>query len=105
MGAAAGLVAGEACAARASFARLVGSGTSAPLGARDGCLFNIFLDPTERTSLALANQSLFEEMLAAVDALQATASYVYSPDRGRNDPRACHVAREVNGGYWGPFAT
>ena len=65
-----------------------------------GCMFNVFDDPTERRNLAAAQPARFAQMLARVDALQAT---VYSPVRGDNDPRACDAAISRYGGYWGPF--
>mmetsp|Transcript_9953 Transcript_9953/g.29567 ORF Transcript_9953/g.29567 Transcript_9953/m.29567 type:complete len:437 (-) Transcript_9953:305-1615(-) len=71
---------------------------------RDGCLFDIFSDPTERTSLAEAQPTLFHDMLARIDELQGS---VYSPVRGSKDSRACQAAKEkygtANGPYWGPF--
>jgi len=68
--------------------------------AKNGCLFNIFDDPSEVTNLAEEMPELFESMLARIDELQEG---VYSPDRGKKDDRACDVAMNENGGYWGPF--
>ena len=71
-----------------------------------GCLFDIFGDPSERSNLALTNSSLWSRMLARVDELQAglaSGPEIYSPVRGKRDPRACAAAK-ARGGYWGPFA-
>ena len=68
-----------------------------------GCLFNVLRDPTERRNLAATNATLFRALLARVDALQQS-SEVYSPIRGKVDPRACEVATNKYGGFWGPFA-
>jgi arylsulfatase B len=70
--------------------------------AKRGCLFNVFDDPTERLNRAEGEEALFAEMLARVDAVQKSAE-VYSPIRGKPDPKACEVAEEKYGGYWGPF--
>eukprot|EP00520_Triparma_pacifica_P000963 CAMPEP_0118657658 /NCGR_PEP_ID=MMETSP0785-20121206/14138_1 /TAXON_ID=91992 /ORGANISM="Bolidomonas pacifica, Strain CCMP 1866" /LENGTH=555 /DNA_ID=CAMNT_0006550595 /DNA_START=131 /DNA_END=1794 /DNA_ORIENTATION=- len=66
--------------------------------AKNGCLFNIFEDPTEEKNLAEEMPELFESMLERIDELQEE---VYSPDRGKKDSRACEVAMGENGGYWG----
>ena len=66
----------------------------------NGCLFDIFADPTETTSLADENEDVFNAMLARIDELQGG---VYSPDRGKKDKRACKVARDEYDRYWGPF--
>lgn len=68
-----------------------------------GCLFDVLRDPTERHNLAATNATLFLALLARVDALQQS-SEVYSPIRGKPDPRACEVATSKYGGFWGPFA-
>lgn len=67
--------------------------------AEHGCLFELGGDPYELHNLAAAMPDRFNAMLGRIDELQAT---VYSPDRGKEDPRACAVAK-ANGGYWGPF--
>lgn len=64
-----------------------------------GCLFDIFADPGESTSLALQNTSLFNELLQRVDELQQS---VYSPNRGSKDRGACAKAHEQQG-FWGPW--
>eukprot|EP00929_Paragymnodinium_shiwhaense_P002626 TRINITY_DN102929_c0_g1_i1.p1 TRINITY_DN102929_c0_g1~~TRINITY_DN102929_c0_g1_i1.p1 ORF type:complete len:576 (-),score=62.06 TRINITY_DN102929_c0_g1_i1:124-1851(-) len=68
--------------------------------ASKGCLFDIYADPSETTSISSAEPALFQKMLARIDELQKT---VYTPKRGSNDHRACEVARASYEGYWGPF--
>jgi arylsulfatase B len=68
-----------------------------------GCLFNVFDDPSERLNHAETNQTLFLELLRRVDEIQKSTE-VYSPIRGKPDPRACEDATSKYGGYWGPFA-
>ena len=73
---------------------------------KKGCLFNIYEDPTESNNLASANASMtrmFLQMLARVDAMQQESTFVYSPDRGNVDKRACKESHEKYDGYWGPF--
>jgi hypothetical protein len=65
-----------------------------------GCLFDLFQDPYETSSIAAKNASLFTTMLARVDDLQKT---VYSPDRGSKDKAACTMAESSYEGYWGPW--
>ena len=66
------------------------------------CASSSAVDP-----LALGKQSmsraLQQSASARVDALQQS-SEVYSPIRGKVDPRACEVATNKYGGFWGPFA-
>jgi hypothetical protein len=33
----------------------------------------------------------------------ATEASAFNPDRGIDDPNACHVALGQYGGFWGPF--
>lgn len=68
--------------------------------AKHGCLFDIFKDPSETTSIAEQNPILFDQMLARVDQLQKD---VYSPDRGSKKSAACKIANSKYGGYWGPW--
>mmetsp|Transcript_22344 Transcript_22344/g.51800 ORF Transcript_22344/g.51800 Transcript_22344/m.51800 type:complete len:569 (+) Transcript_22344:28-1734(+) len=65
-----------------------------------GCLFDIFNDPSETTSLAAERTDIFHSMLARVDELQRG---VYSPKRGSEDSAACRKARQQYRGYWGPW--
>lgn len=65
-----------------------------------GCMYDIRKDPYEEHNLAAAQPGVFQDLLAAVDAAQAT---VYSPKRGGEDPAACRQARESNWGFWGPW--
>lgn len=64
-----------------------------------GCLYNIFDDPSESINLAAEKTELFNQMLARLDEIQLTT---YSPDRGQKSPRACEAASK-RGFYWGPF--
>jgi hypothetical protein len=42
--------------------------------------------------------------LKAMQAKLAEANkFLFKPDRGSDDPRACAAVKK-NGGYWGPFA-
>lgn len=65
-----------------------------------GCLFDIFEDPYESSSIAEKNLTLFNELLARVDELQKT---VYSPNRGLANKGACKKAESSYKGYWGPW--
>merc|ERR1712137_1232352 len=65
-----------------------------------GCLFDIFKDPYETTSIATQNETLFADMLARLDEMQKT---VYSPIRGSKQKAACTEAETVYGDYWGPW--
>ena len=67
----------------------------------NGCLFNIFDDPSESKNIAAINTSIFLSMLAEIDEAQKS---VYSPDRGKKDKSACAKAFTEYQGYWGPFA-
>jgi len=65
-----------------------------------GCLYDIVQDPGEHVSLAKQKPELFKRMLASIAEMQKG---VFSPDRGRVDPAACHHALRNYGGFWGPF--
>jgi len=70
----------------------------------EGCLYDIYSDPSEAINLASSHPELFYDMLQRLDAIQETA---YSPVRGNpwnRSPQACETAKE-NGFYWGPFLT
>ena len=59
------------------------------------------LDPGEHFNVATQNVDIFNQMLTALDKVQAT---VYSPDRGNsNDGLACDKATSDYGDFWGPF--
>eukprot|EP00466_Bigelowiella_natans_P019759 jgi/Bigna1/88720/estExt_fgenesh1_pg.C_370046 len=66
----------------------------------NGCLFNIFDDPSERNSLSEQKPDLFVELLSRVDNAQLS---VFSPNRGEKDDEACDVGENTYNGYWGPF--
>ncbi|GMI18272.1 hypothetical protein TrLO_g2768 [Triparma laevis f. longispina] len=67
---------------------------------KNACLFDIYADPSETTNVAEENEDVFNEMLARIDEIQES---VYSPDRGKKDKRACKVAKDEYGDWWGPF--
>lgn len=66
----------------------------------EGCLFDVFADPGEDTSLAASQPDIFKFLLKRVDELQRS---VYSPDRGPEDHGACKKAKQEYHGYWGPW--
>jgi arylsulfatase I/J len=68
----------------------------------DGCLFNIFEDPSEYNNLASspAHADIFNKMLTEARSHDAS---VFNPNRGTRDPAAKHAAKTKYGGYWGPF--
>ena len=68
--------------------------------AAKGCLFNIYDDPSETTSLASQMPKMFESMLQRLDNLSKT---VFSPVRGKVDSAACQAAQARNN-TWRPFA-
>lgn len=61
-----------------------------------GCLYDIFVDPSEKKNVASANPSVTAKMMARLTALNKN---VYLPDRGKNDPAACKAWN----GFYGPF--
>eukprot|EP01006_Ploeotia_vitrea_P023287 TRINITY_DN55727_c0_g1_i1.p1 TRINITY_DN55727_c0_g1~~TRINITY_DN55727_c0_g1_i1.p1 ORF type:complete len:547 (-),score=22.30 TRINITY_DN55727_c0_g1_i1:33-1673(-) len=65
-----------------------------------GCLYNIFDDPLEENNLAPHMPTLWHTMYARVLELQKG---VFSPNRGKVDPAACHAALNKYGGFWGPW--
>lgn len=70
-----------------------------------GCLFNVWQDPSERHNLASTEHAVFHSMLREMAQVNTT---VYSPTRGKDDPRACTKASSPPqsggyGGFWGPF--
>ena len=67
--------------------------------AENGCLFNVYEDPSESNNLAESMPDLFASMLTRLDEVQQTT---YSPDRGGYNRAACQQAIE-NNNYWGPF--
>jgi len=66
----------------------------------NGCLFDIYADPTEHFDLAKSNPTTAAELLAKIQEAQKT---VFDPYRGQADPRACEAVRGKNKGFWGPF--
>ena len=65
-----------------------------------GCLFNLSQDPEERHDLATKRPDKVQQMVARILELNQT---VFSPRRGSRDPKACDVALNQYGGFWGPF--
>lgn len=68
---------------------------------QNGCLFDVYADPTEHFNLAAEKPSLFKNLLKELDLKQKG---VYSPlrDGGVNKNLACEQAK-MNGNFWGPF--
>ena len=65
----------------------------------DGCLYDIFADPTEHHDLAASQPEILTKLRSR---LQELNKQNYDPDRGRGDPRACQQA-VANGGFYGPW--
>jgi hypothetical protein len=65
-----------------------------------GCLFNLTNDPEERHDVASVFPQKVVEMSSRIATLNRT---VFSPNRGKRDPRACEIALRENHGFWGPF--
>ena len=64
-----------------------------------GCLYDIESDPNEYHNLAAAQPEDWKRLYAIAVEEQAK---VFSPYRGKTDPKACEaVAR--NDGFWGPY--
>merc|ERR1712118_71116 len=61
----------------------------------NGCLFNIFADPSERLDLSAAMPAKKRELAALLSQLNAG---FFDPDRGRADVRACDQAAR-NGNF------
>eukprot|EP00755_Sulcionema_specki_P037438 Sspe_Gene.22930::Locus_8817_Transcript_1_1_Confidence_1.000_Length_1687::g.22930::m.22930 len=66
----------------------------------DGCLFDIFADPTEHNDLAPEQLLLVRKLRARLDELNGGN---YDPDRGTSNSTACAVAENKYGGFYGPF--
>ncbi|XP_065179088.1 arylsulfatase B-like [Sycon ciliatum] len=67
---------------------------------KKNCLFNIKVDPEERTDLAESQPAILKHMQERHEAWVAT---VFNPDRGHPSPLACQTAIEKYGNFWGPF--
>ena len=65
-----------------------------------GCLYDLARDPAEHVDLASAEPARLRQLQARLAALQPS---VFLPDRGVDDGAADRAARELHGGYWGPF--
>jgi arylsulfatase I/J len=67
----------------------------------NGCLFNVFADPSEMVDLAAADPVRLEAMKTRLLELRKG---VFSPNKGWQDDVACDVAI-ARGGVWGPYIT
>eukprot|EP00911_Craspedida_sp_UC1_P002924 UC1_evm6s2133 len=65
----------------------------------NGCLYDIFADPTEHNDLGRLQPELLRNMTTRLQVLNAGN---FNPDRGTPDIVACEKAR-ARGGYYGPF--
>jgi len=65
-----------------------------------GCLFDVFLDPTEHNDIAANHPGTINLMLARLAELNQT---IFSPVRGNETFQACVAAKKLYGGYYGPF--
>jgi arylsulfatase B len=73
---------------------------SATLHCGDGCLFNVFTDPSETADVAAAHPDIVADLRKILVAANET---VYSPDRGGDDGAACAATASKWGGFYGPF--
>ena len=64
-----------------------------------GCLYDIESDPNEYHNLAAAQPEDWKRLYAIAVEEQAK---VFSPYRGKTDPKACEAVVR-NDGFWGPF--
>ena len=71
-----------------------------PQSPKNGCLFNVFDDPTEHRDVAPAQPDTVRALCDLLTAAQAT---VFSPDRGGDGGQACAVALTTWRGFYGPF--
>lgn len=65
-----------------------------------GCLFDIFSDPTEHQDIASQMPQLRLQMLTRLQELNKSE---FTPNRGKPDALACHVAKDKWNGFYGPF--
>eukprot|EP00729_Bicosta_minor_P002649 gene2649-14137_t len=67
---------------------------------KDGCLFDVSVDPTEHDDIA----STHPDVIAALtDVLSAAAKKAFEPSRGAPQQAACDAARGKYKGHYGPF--
>lgn len=67
---------------------------------KDGCLFDVSVDPTEHDDIA----STHPDVIAALtDVLSAAAKEAFEPSRGAPQQAACDAARGKYKGHYGPF--
>lgn len=69
----------------------------------DGCLYNVYADPTESTNLAHENRIEAARLRTMIQRLKDLNLHIFNPPRGSiQDPKACMAAfRRSN--TWGPF--
>jgi hypothetical protein len=65
-----------------------------------GCLFELVSDDGEHVDRAASEPAVMKAMVTRLGVLQST---LFAPDRGSKDPRACEVAQQKWGGFYGPF--
>jgi len=66
----------------------------------EGCLFNVFNDPSEMIDLSKDEPEILSELLARIKEVQQT---VFSPNRGNPSPLACQASSERCQGFICPF--
>ena len=69
----------------------------------NGCLFNIYDDPSEYTDLA-KRSSMVNVMKTMRARLQIWQNDTFDPFRGSADPDACDAFNNKWGGFWGPWS-
>jgi len=65
-----------------------------------GCLFHILEDPGEHVNLASHEPEVFKQMIERIADINKG---FFNPNRGQIDPKACELAMNKYGGFWGPF--
>jgi len=76
------------------------SGLSIERCGAQGCLFNIYDDPTEHQEISAQHPEIQQQLRERIREIQQT---VFSPARGTVDPRACEAAINTYKGFWGPW--
>jgi len=66
------------------------------------CLFHLLDDPYEQNDIASLHPLIVANLTARINEYQKT---VFNVDRGEEDPTACATAREVYGGFFGPWVS
>jgi len=68
--------------------------------AATGCMYDIYEDPNEYSNIAVQHPETFNAMYARMNEVEKG---VLNPKRGEVDPRACDMAMDGYGGFWGPW--